>query len=69
MLQIGWPPQISNMLTHQRILRHHDVTKFEKSFKIENFQIFFIPEARSAVQSKPQPRSGCGLRNTCREAT
>ena len=48
MLQIGWPPQISDMLTHHRLI-HRDGTKFEKSFKIENFQFFFIPEARSAV--------------------
>ena len=69
MLQIGWPPQISDMLTHHRLIRHRDGTKFEKSFKIENFQIFFIFQDRSAVQSKKQPQSGCGLRNTCREAT
>ena len=49
MLQIGWPPQISNMLTHIELIRHRDGTKFEKSFHIENFQIFYIPEARSAV--------------------
>ena len=49
MLQIGWPPQISDMLTHHRIKRHRDGTKFEKSFKIEKFQKKFIPEARSAV--------------------
>ena len=40
MLQIGWPPQIPNMLTHHRINTHRDGTKFEKSFKIENFQFF-----------------------------
>ena len=40
MIQIGWPPQISDMLTHHRIKRHRDGTKFEKSFKIENLQIF-----------------------------
>ena len=49
MIEIGWPPQISNMLTHTELIRHRDGTKFEKSFKIENFQIFFILEARSAV--------------------
>ena len=44
-LQIGWPPQISNMLTHHRFNR--DGTKFEK--KIDNFQNFFIYVAQSAV--------------------
>ena len=32
--------QISNMLTHHELIRHRDGTKFEKSFKVENFHFF-----------------------------
>ena len=40
MVEIGWPPQISNMLTHHRFIRHHDGTKFEKKLITRNFQFF-----------------------------
>ena len=40
MIEIGWPPQISNMQLIIELSRHHDRTKFEKSFKIENLQFF-----------------------------
>ena len=47
MIEKGLPPQILNMLTHRRILRHHDVTNLESSkSKFSNF--IRIPEARSA---------------------
>ena len=35
---------ISNMLTHHRIIRHHDGTKFDKKLKLENSNFSRIPE-------------------------
>ena len=29
MVELWWSPQITNMLTHHRIIRHHDATKFQ----------------------------------------
>ena len=70
MLEIGWPPQISNMLTLIELLRHHDGAKFEKNPKTRKFPIFLaFPRDKMSTQSKQQPRTGCCLRKTCREAT
>ena len=42
MIEIWQQTQISNMLTHTKLLRHHDGTEFEK--KDQNLQ--FFPHSR-----------------------
>ena len=70
MLEIGWLPKISNMLIHHRIIRHHDGTKLKKTPKTRKFPFFLaFPRDKMPTQSKQQPRSGCCLRKTRREAT
>ena len=70
MLEIGWPPQISNMLTHQRITTSSRWCKIKKTLKTRKFPIFLaFPRDKMPTQSKQQPRSGCCLRKTRREAT
>ena len=48
MIEKWWPSEITNFLTHHRIIRHHDGTRFEKNSKLRISNFFRISEARSA---------------------
>ena len=67
MIEIGWPLQISNMLTYHRI---NTSNKLKKQLKTRKFPILLaFRRDKMPTQSKQQPRSGCCLRKTRREAT
>ena len=47
MIEIWWLLEITNMLTHHRIITSHDVTKLEKIKNLKISKKFRIPDARS----------------------